>query len=237
MTDTVQVIEHVTVVEAGVSGLPGPTGPAGADGATGPAGADGATGPAGPTGPAGADGATGPAGVAYPKRTATPKIAGDANGTALTTLALTAARQYFVPVVVARAVTLTALRASVTTLLAGTMSIGIYDNTILSNSDTPNSLLVSVSGLDTGTTGDKTGSVSYTLQPGVLYWISVIASSAATLRALPVGAVQAALGRTVNNTTAISYLFAVGSGSVLPAIAATSLSAGTGSCPAIYMVE
>ena len=230
MTDSVVIREPLTLVSIGQAGLPGPAGPAGADGAVGPAGADGAVGPAGPAGPAGAA-------IAFPKRTATPKIVGDANGTALTTLALTASRQYFIPFFVPRAVVVTNLRVSVTTLLAGTIAIGIYDNTVVSSDDTPGNLLVSVTGLDAGTTGDKTGAVSYTLQPGVLYWMSVIASSAVTLRALAVGGVQASLGRTVNNTTIISHLFAAGSGSTLPAVASTSLSAGTGSCPAIYLLE
>lgn len=174
---------------------------------------------------------------AYPKRSATPKIAGDVNGTALTTLALTAARQYFVPLVVPRAVTLTGLRISVTTAAAGTASIGIYGNAVVSGNDAPGSLLASVTGLNTGTTGDKTGTLSYTLQPGQLYWASLIASAAATVRALAVGSVQVALGRTANNTTAISCLYAAGSGSTLPATAPTALTDGTGSIPAIYLLE
>ena len=177
-------------------------------------------------------------GTAWPVRKATPKIAGDWGGTALATLALTAARQYFVPLVVPRAMPLTALKISVTTASAGTAAIGVYANTQdASGNDTPGALLASVTGLDTSATGDKSGAVAYTLQPGILYWISGIASAAATVRALAVGSVQTALGRTVNNTTVISYLYAAGSGSALPDPAPSSLSAGTGSCPAIYLAE
>ena len=179
-------------------------------------------------------------GTPWPVRTATPKIAGDWGGTALSTLALTASRQYFIPIMVPRAMPLTSLRLSVTTASAGAAAIGIYGNKQDgSGNDTPGNLVASVTGLDTSATGDKTGTITggYTLQPGVLYWASLIGSAAATLRALAVGSVQTVLGRTVNNTTVISYLYAAGSGSTLPATAPTTLTAGTGSCPALYLVE
>jgi hypothetical protein len=175
--------------------------------------------------------------VAYPKRTSSPKIVGAANGTALGTLALTAARQYFVPFVVPRKVALTGLRLSVTTASAGTASIGIYGNTVVSGNDAPGALLASVTGLSTSATGDKTGALSAVLTPGKLYWASLIASAAATLRALAVGGVQTALGWTANNTTVVSHLYAAGSGSTLPATAPTALTDGTGSVPAIYLLE
>jgi hypothetical protein len=178
-----------------------------------------------------------PAQIAYPKRPATPKIAGDVAGAALTTLALTAARQYFVPLVVPRTLTLTGLRISVTTAATGTAAIGLYGNTVVGGNDAPGALLASVAGLNTGATGDKTGTLNYTLQPSVLYWLGLIASAATTLRALAVGSVQTALGRTVGGTTAVSFLYAAGSGSTLPATAPTPLTAGTGPCPAIYLLE
>lgn len=174
---------------------------------------------------------------AWPKRAATPKIVGDVNGTALTTQALTAARQYFVPFTVPRKTTLTGLRLSVTTAATGTASIGIYGNAQVAGNDAPGSLLASVTGLNTGSTGDKTGSLAYSLLPGTLYWASLIASAAATLRALAVASIQAALGRQANNTGVISHLYAAGSGATLPATAPTALTDGTGNVPAIYLVE
>lgn len=177
-------------------------------------------------------------GVAYPKRTATPKIVGDIGGAALTTLALTPARQYFVPLVVPRKVVLIGLRISVTTASSGTANIGVYGNTQVGGNDAPGSLLAAISAtLDTATAGDKNGSISFTLVPGVLYWVSLIASAAATVRALAVSSIQTALGRSVNGTTVISYLHATGFGSTLPATAPTTLTTGTGSCPAIYLIE
>ena len=157
-------------------------------------------------------------------------------GTALTTLALTASRQYFVPFTAPRTVSLTGLRISVTTAAAGTAAIGIYGNTQVSGNDTPGALLASVTGLDTGTTGDKTGALSYTLYPGTLYWASLICSAAVAVRALAVGSIQTSLGRVVNNANVVSLLYVAGSGSTLPDPASTSLTDGTGSVPAIYLV-
>jgi hypothetical protein len=174
--------------------------------------------------------------MCWPIRTATPKIAGDLNGTALSTITMTASRQYWIPLVVARKITLTGLRISVTTAASGAASIGLYSNRVVSGSDEPDQLLSSVTGLDTGTTGDKTGTLSYTLQPGTIYWASVICAAAAVLRALAVGSVQPALGRTVNNTTMTTHLYASGSGSTLASPAPATFTAGTGVAPAIYLV-
>jgi hypothetical protein len=172
----------------------------------------------------------------WPIRTANPKIAGDIGGTALSTITMTASRQYWIPLVSACKIDLTGLRISVTTAATGTASVGLYSNRIVSGSDEPNQLLASATGLDTGTTGDKTGTVSYTLQPGTLYWASVICAAAAVLRALAVGSVQPALGRTVNNTTMITHLYVAGSGSTLANPAPATFTAATGVAPAIYLV-
>lgn len=176
--------------------------------------------------------------VPWVRRSATPRIAGDIACSALTTLALTASRVYWVPVCAPREVTLSGLRVSVTTASAGTASVGLYANAFVSGNDAPGTLIASADNLATGTTGDKTGSFSgsQTLAPGTLYWVAVIGSAAATVRALPIGAIASAMGRTANNTTAITHLFAAGSGSTLPA-SAPAVTAGTGSVPAIYLIE
>lgn len=181
-----------------------------------------------------------PPAVAYPKRKATPKIAGDVAGAALSSVVLTAARQYFIPLSVPRAVTLSGLRISVTTAVAGTASVGLYANTTdASGNDSPGVLLTSATGLDTGTTGEKTGTFGspITLLPGVLYWVSLIGSAAATVRSLAIASRGTELGRIVGNTTAITYLYAAGSGSTLPATAAATPTAGTGNTPAVYLLE
>jgi hypothetical protein len=174
---------------------------------------------------------------AYPLRT-NPRIVGDVNCTALTTLALTASRLYFIPLVVPRSVTLVSLGVSVTTAATGTASIGIYNNAIVNGNDAPVALLTSVTGLNTGSTGDKYGSLSYTLQARTLYWACLIASAAATIRALAVGSRGVDLGRVTNNTVAITYLYAAGSGSTLPSVVSSTLTASAGgAAPAIYLTE
>lgn len=175
--------------------------------------------------------------IAWPKRSATPRIVGDVGGTALTTLALTAARQYFVPFTVPRTLQLTGLRISITTAASGTASVGIYGNTKIGGNDAPGALLASATGLNTGSTGNKDGALSLTLDPGQIYWASLICSAAATLRALAVGSVQTSLGRKSGSTAVIPYLYAAGSGSTLPMTAPTTLTDGTGNCPAIYLLE
>jgi hypothetical protein len=178
---------------------------------------------------------------AYPKRSSAPKIVGDVSGAALTTQALTASRQYFIPLVVPRPVALTGLRISVTTASSGAANLGIYGNTVVSGDDAPGNLLASIaSTLDTGSTGNKDGTITggYTLLPGVLYWASLIGSAAATLRAMATTSIQAALGRIANSANGVSYLYASGSGSTLPDPAPTSLTEASGaSTPAIYLLE
>lgn len=188
---------------------------------------------------AGGGGWPGPS-IAYPKRKTTPKIVGDVAGTALATLVVPAARQYFVPLVVPRQVTLSGLRINVTTASAGTANAGIYSNTVVASEDSPGILLASTApAFSVGATGDKTSNFAsnYTLQPGTLYWASVICSAAATLRAVPIASVQTSLGRQVNGSNVISHLWVAGSGSTLPTTASTSLTAGTGNIPAIFLIE
>lgn len=177
--------------------------------------------------------------VPWVRRLNTPKIAGDAACTALTTLALTASRLYFVPFTVPRQVDLGGLRISVTTASAGSASIGIYGQYAPGGDEGAGSLIASATGLNTGTTGDKSFGFanSVRLVTGRTYWAALICSATPTLRALAVGSVQMALGRAVNATGAITHLFAAGDGSTLPQDAPYPLSEGTGSVPAIYLLE
>lgn len=188
---------------------------------------------------AGGGGWPGPS-IPYPKRTTTPKIVGDVAGTALDTLVMTAARQFFIPLVVPRRTVLSGLRISVTTAAAGTANAGIYSNTVIGGHDSPGNLLAATNtAYNTGATGDKTSNFSsnLTLQPGTLYWASVICSANPTLRALAAASIQSSLGRQVNNTNIISHLWVAGSSATLPTTASTTPTEGTGSIPAIYMIE
>ncbi|WP_162910161.1 hypothetical protein [Azohydromonas sediminis] len=175
---------------------------------------------------------------AWPVRQSSPRIIGDGASTALTTLALTASRQYFIPFSLPRTLLLEALRISVTTASAGSASVGVYANTNISGDDAPGELLASASGLNVGTTGNKDGALTLPdlCRPGSIYWASIICSSAATVRALAIASVQPSLGRVSNSNSAVTYLYAAGSGSTMPNTAPDVLTNGTGSCPAIYML-
>lgn len=181
-----------------------------------------------------------PSQIPYPKRTGTPKIVGDVAGSSLTTLTLIASQIYFIPLVVPRDVQLTGLRLSVTTSAAGTASIGIYDNAVVGGNDSPGSLLASVTNLNTGTTGDKTGALSYKLKQGKLYWAAMIASAAAKVRAVSLASCQVSLGRLANDPRAAICLYATGTGSTLPETAPTAydlISDLINGLPAIYLLE
>lgn len=178
--------------------------------------------------------------VAYPKRKTTPKVVGDTNCTALTTQAFTAGRLYFLPLTVPRSVVLSGLRISVTTASAGTASVGIYANTQDGNGDdAPGALLASATGLNTGSTGNKDGTFSapLLLEPGVLYWACVIGSATATVRAVPLGSMQSALGRTPSANTSTTCLYANGSGSTMPAAAPAIAGVSNAAIVAIYLLE
>lgn len=153
--------------------------------------------------------------------------------TALTTLALTASRIYLIPFVAQARVNLTQLAIEVTTSSAGTAAVGIYDTNVATFR--PNNLLGSISGLDTGSTGVKSGSLSpvITLEFGRLYWLALVASAAATIRAVAVGSLLTTMGIATGGTAWNSHYYASGSSLTNPA--PTSLTNATGTVPAIYV--
>lgn len=150
--------------------------------------------------------------------------------TALTTLALTSNRIYYIPFTPLRNVSLTSLAVEVTTASAGTGQVGVYDST---TNFRPNSLLASIN-IDTGATGVKSGTVSLSLTTGQLYWLALINSSAATIRAVAVGGTQAILGIATGGTAWNTHYHQAGSGGTLPSTAGANTN-GTGSVPAIYI--
>lgn len=174
------------------------------------------------------------------------RIFGDICGTALTTLALTASRVYFIPFMVPQRTVITGLRLSVTTASAGTASAGIYSNALSTGTSAGNAvpadLLASVSGLDMGSTGDKSANFAspLTVYPGVIYWAAMISSSAATLRAVPVASGAACiLGRVPASNSACFGLYVAGSGSTLPNPAPNTIGSYTritSNFPAIYLI-
>lgn len=147
----------------------------------------------------------------------------------LTTHTLTANRIYYIPFIPLVNATISSLAVEVTTASAGTGQIGIYDT----NNYRPNTLLASVS-IDTGTTGVKSGSVSVQLVAGNLYWLALINSSSATIRAVSVTAIPILLGIPTETTTWTTHYYQSGSGGTLPTTA-NATNTGTGDVPAIYI--
>jgi len=136
------------------------------------------------------------------------------NGTAATTLALTANRIYWIPFIVWSTVSITTIAINVTMAATGTVYVGIY------NSDSiyqPNSLLTSVS-FSSSSTGVKFTVTSLTLLPGV-YWIALVSNAAPTLRAVALAASYSLALPTLGTANTTCWYT---SGSTLPTTAPTS---------------
>lgn len=129
----------------------------------------------------------------------------------------TAQMQYFLPLVVPRPELITSLAIEITTAAAGTVSLGLYDNALVSGADRPVNLLASAQGLSSASVGLLEGALSgggLTLLPGVLYWASVVSAVAIGCRAVGGGS-TAAQGRGTTSTTSSVALWALVSGSTL----------------------
>jgi len=135
--------------------------------------------------------------------------------TAGTTLTLTASRIYWIPFIVTRKVSITALATNVTTSSAGTHYVGIYGS---NNNWGPTGSPLASGSFDAVSTGVKTMTVSLTLSPGV-YWICWAAGSGATVRAIALAAC-ATLG--LVNLSTVNTTCYYTSGSTLPDPAPTS---------------
>lgn len=166
-------------------------------------------------------------------------VAGAITNTALGALTLTAARIMFVPFVPTRRMQIASLGVSISTLAAGTSTLGIYAANGNASYDYPGTRLASTAqgAIDNGTTGTKTAACSYILEPGVLYFIAMISSSAAAVRSVAIAGQANVLGWTDNSTTAISYYYNAGATNVLPPNAAAPTVAAALAHPAIYLIE
>jgi hypothetical protein len=154
-------------------------------------------------------------------------------GPSATSIAVTANRQMFIPIVVSQPTTINQLGLNVTAAIASsTFSVGIYGDNGGSGGNQPSgSLLASSSSLSGAATGYIFGSLSsaFTLQPNTIYWLSVICSAAITVRCI-VSAVNV-LGYNASGNIFIQYLYLAGSGSTLLTPISGSLTA-TASAPA-----
>lgn len=124
-------------------------------------------------------------------------VAGQVNGLAMTTGALTVNRLYAMPFYSPRGGTLDRIGIQVTTLGAsGAARLGIYSAT----SDTnlyPSTLVLDAGTISTATTGMKTLTISQALSANTLYWLVLVCGTAAcTIRSLAVGGVWPIFGAT-----------------------------------------
>lgn len=166
-------------------------------------------------------------------------VAGAIGATALSTIAAVASRIQFIPYVPARQIMIASIGFSVSTLTAGTATVGIYANDGNASYDYPGTRLAACTAgaINTGTTGTKTAAVPYVLEAGVLYFIAVICTAACTLRGVALAGQDCMLGWTDNNTTNISSYYNAGSTNVLPTTAAApTVNAGI-VIPALYLIE
>lgn len=174
----------------------------------------------------------------YPVRKESPKIVGDLSLSALTTLALITRRLYVIPFITPRSLTLTNLRISVTAGSNGNINLGIYNNIKLANgNDNPGNLIASVTGLNSSGNQNRDGAINFTFQPDTLYWLALMPSSAPTLRAVSVASIPSGLGRVVSTNNGVTHLYKDYTTFGLPSLGPSDLLNGTGSIPAIYLVE
>lgn len=176
--------------------------------------------------------------IPYPVRKETPKIVGDNDSYALTTLAMVTRRLYFIPFITPRELTLTAFRISVTSQSDGNAAVGVYSNIKIANgNDNPYELLTSVTLPTGGSNDNKNAASNFIFEPNTLYWVGIMCSSAPTLRAVHIYSIASSLGRVVSNNASVSHLYKNYTTFGLPAIGPTDLVSGTSNIPAIYLVE
>ncbi len=146
-------------------------------------------------------------------------------GISPSTLTLTVNRIYYVPIFLSAA-TYTKLGIEVTTLASGNARLGIYGN----SNGIPGSRLVDGGTVATGTTGEKSVTISQVLNAG-WYWLAVICDAAAVVRgdngASAGGIVRVSLGINNLSDNDTVYYFEAGSGGALPS-SAGSLTAQAG---------
>jgi len=176
--------------------------------------------------------------VPYLVRRDSPKIVGDTNGLALQMLSVITRRLYLIPFTSPRDINLINIRLRISGSGNSDVLLGVYDNTNLVNGNDNPFNLISPS-LSTRITGmsDRIIPLTMTLQANTLYWFGIICSSAPNLFAVPLGGIQSSLGRFLTTTASVTHLFRDYGTFMLPALAPTDLTAGSGIIPAIYLGE
>lgn len=184
-------------------------------------------------------GAKTPTGSFTVRRASTVLFAGLYNVAGFGSAATVQNQQYFIPIIYQRELTIKQLLSYVNTAKSATFSIGLYDTTLDANGyQQPGALIASVNGIDASTIGLKQYQLAQniTLLPNKLYWASMIADSYIDIRFFYTSGVQSVLGCWPSGQ-AITYLYAGGVGSVLPATAPTILQEIDGNIPMIGLIE
>lgn len=158
----------------------------------------------------------------------------------LGTLALTADRAYFMPFIPSwTADTLDALGLIVTTAVAGSAYVAIYESAKVSGGRVPGKRVYQSAALSVGTTGDKTSTgLGIKLKRGRLYWLAVTCSSASTVRALAAANASCMLGFGTAGTGGRSHIYATQAGPLPADASALSYTFGAAAAtpPFLFMV-
>ncbi len=151
------------------------------------------------------------------------------NATARTTLAMTNNTSYWIPFMVSRNTSVSAISINVSTAGGTSVDVGIYNSN--PTNLYPNTLLGSVN-LTTGITGLRTGTLytAITLTPGI-YWIAIASNGTPTLTALNLSSLLTLAFSGINAVTHYRN-----TGTTLPSTAPTSgYTAGTSAFPLVLL--
>lgn len=184
-------------------------------------------------------GAKTPVGVFNIRRAGTFIFAGVINKTGFVNSSTIKHRQYFIPIIYQRELTIKYLSSYVATAKSATLNIGLYDTILAENGDqVPGTLIASVNDIDTSTVGLKKYQLAQniTLLPNNLYWASMIADNYVDIRFFYDDGCQTIIG-CQSSGQVITQLYYDGFESVLPATAPTILNELDGSIPMIGLIE
>ncbi len=154
-------------------------------------------------------------------------------GTALTTGAPSANTIRAIPFVVEENITIDRIAVNVTTLLAGNVRLGIYND---NGNLFPGTRLLDAGASSTATTGVKAITINQTLTPG-LYWLVSVGSSAPTIRCFAVASMIPIMGydNTLGTAPGLYYTNAF-TYAALPATFPATATVGTAvPIPAIFV--
>lgn len=166
--------------------------------------------------------------------------AGLMTGVTLGTFTMTANRLYAMPFVSPRrGATIDDIEIYVTTGAVSTSAImGLYTNSTESDLYPDELVAQGAVQLDTTTTAQKrTWNIAYTLIPGQLYWLAVVANGAPVIRGLSTNQAHYILGTASSaNTTWTTHLYATHTydGSLPSTFPTAGATAGTGAAPGLF---